>query len=86
MLPAAFGDYLLEIVQQEMLMSHSIQSISHTIPSAVAATGISRSRLYELAKAKQLKFLKIGRRTYVADEDLRGLVNRLREEADHATA
>jgi excisionase family DNA binding protein len=39
---------------------------------------ISRSILYELFASGKLKFVKLGRRTLVADEDLRAFVDNLR--------
>jgi excisionase family DNA binding protein len=59
-------------------MSQQVQPLSYSIPAAVAATGISRSRLYELAKEGTLKFTKIGKRTLIADEDLRALIQKFR--------
>lgn len=44
--------------------------LAFTIPEAVAASGISRSTLYTLIKAKQLPIVKIGQRTLIRYADL----------------
>jgi excisionase family DNA binding protein len=52
--------------------------LAHQVPSAVRLTGISRSLLYDLIKRRELAVIKIGRRTLIADDDLRALIDRHR--------
>jgi excisionase family DNA binding protein len=52
--------------------------LAHRLPSAVRLTGISRSLLYELIRRRELAVVKIGRRTLIADDDLRALIDRHR--------
>lgn len=47
-----------------------IVKLAFTIPEAVAASGISRSTLYTLIKAKELPIVKIGQRTLIRHADL----------------
>jgi excisionase family DNA binding protein len=48
-----------------------VRPLAHQLQSAVRLTGISRSQLYELIKCGELSIVKVGRRTLIADEDLR---------------
>jgi len=59
-------------------MSQLIQHISYKIPEASAATGISRSKLYELMKSGELAFVKIGDSTFLEESALRELMTRNR--------
>jgi excisionase family DNA binding protein len=52
--------------------------LAHQLQSAVRLTGISRSRLYELIKRRELPIVKVGRRTLITDDDLRALIARYR--------
>ena len=52
--------------------------LAHQLQSAVRLTGISRSQLYELIKCGELPIVKVGRRTLIADHDLRALIGRHR--------
>ena len=45
--------------------------ITHSIPSAIKQTDLSRATLYKLIKAGRLKTIKVGARTLIADDDLR---------------
>ena len=58
------------------LTTSSLDPISVRIPDAVRMTGISRSVLYELIKAGDLQFVKLGRATLVPVASLRALVDR----------
>jgi excisionase family DNA binding protein len=51
--------------------SHPISPIAYTIRTAVAVTGLSRSRIYELIGQGQLEARKDGRRTLVMTKSLR---------------
>jgi excisionase family DNA binding protein len=55
-----------------------IRPLAHQLQSAVRLTGISRSQLYELIKHGELPIVKVGRRTLIADDDLRSLLCRHR--------
>jgi excisionase family DNA binding protein len=51
--------------------------ISHTIPDACVATGLSRTTLYEAIKAGRLKPRKCGNRTLILHEDLKRFIETL---------
>lgn len=60
-------------------MAAEVESfVAHPIERAAKICGISRSRLYELIRDGELPISKIGRRTVIADEDLRALIRRHR--------
>lgn len=52
--------------------------LAHQLPRAAQMTGLSRSTLYGLIKSGELPTIKIGRRTLIADDDLRNLIGRHR--------
>jgi excisionase family DNA binding protein len=56
-----------------------LRPLAHQIPRAVQVSGFSRSRLYEFIKRGELPIVKVGRRTLIADEDLRALIGRYRK-------
>lgn len=56
------------------------------IPTAVAETGISRSGLYDHIKAGRITVVKLGRRTYIARDELERFVGQLIADADIAQA
>ena len=56
------------------LDSLPIEPVSVRIPEAVRLTGISRSVLYEMIKARQLETAKLGRTTLIPYAALRRLV------------
>jgi|HubBroStandDraft_5_1064220.scaffolds.fasta_scaffold318315_1 hypothetical protein len=49
----------------------SSAKIAHSIPEAVAVTGVSRSAIYAALKAGELCARKRGRRTIIEDGELR---------------
>lgn len=49
----------------------------HPIPDAAVVLGIGRSTLYELISAGQIKTVKIGRRTLIAQDELERYVREL---------
>jgi excisionase family DNA binding protein len=55
-----------------------LKPLAHQLPRAALISGISRSTLYVLIKNGELKTVKIGRRTLIADSDLRALIERHR--------
>lgn len=50
--------------------------ITYTMKEATAATGISRTTLYALIKAGDLRPVKIGSRTLLRHADLEALIDR----------
>lgn len=56
----------------------SVQPISVRIPGAVALTGFSRSRIYELIATGELEVVKDGRTTIVLVDSLRAAIQRRR--------
>ena len=52
-----------------------MNAISMTIPDAVKASGLGRSKLYELIGEGKLKTAKIGQRRLVLADSLRELVD-----------
>lgn len=54
------------------------QKIAFTIKEATAATGLSRTTIYALIKAKELNPVKIGARTLLHSSDLEALLQRNR--------
>ena len=55
------------------------EPISVRIPEAVRLTGLSRSRIYELMKSRDIEFVKVGRSTLVLLESLRNFIGSKRE-------
>lgn len=48
--------------------------ISVRIPDAVRLTGLSRSRIYELMRTRELEFVKVGGCTLILFDSLRALI------------
>jgi hypothetical protein len=48
--------------------------LAYTVPEAVKATGLARTRLYELAGQGRITFRRAGRRTVILADDLRTLL------------
>lgn len=57
----------------------NITPLTYTIADAVKATSLSRSTLYNLMKAKQLPYVKIGKRTLLKISDIEVLLESSRE-------
>jgi len=55
-----------------------IQPLSVRIPIATRMTGIGRSKLYQLIKAREIETVKIGSSTLIPVESLRQLMERQR--------
>jgi len=51
------------------------QPLSYTLHGAMSATGLGRSKLYELMAAGKLAKIKIGRRTLITAASLRALID-----------
>jgi excisionase family DNA binding protein len=54
-------------------MSQTIP-LAYTVPEAVKATGLARTRLYEMAAEGRITFRRAGRRTVILADDLRNLL------------
>ena len=50
------------------------EPISVRIPEACRLTGLSRSRLYELMKSRDIDFVKVGNSTLILVESLRSFI------------
>lgn len=48
--------------------------LAYTVPDAVKASGLARTRLYELAGEGRITFRRAGRRTVILADELRGLL------------
>ena len=55
------------------------EPISVRIPEACRLTGLSRSRLYELMKSRDIEFVKVGSSTLILLESLRNFIYARRE-------
>lgn len=55
------------------------ETLAFSVPSAAAATGTSRARLYEAMKAGELRARKFGRRTIIPADELRRWLGSLPE-------
>ena len=61
-----------------------VNQLLHSMPDAWATLGVSRSTLYELIAAGELKAVKVGRRTLIRHEELERYVRTLPEKAPAA--
>ena len=61
-----------------------LEPISARIPEAVRLTGLSRSRIYELMKGREIEFVKVGSSTLIPFESLRGFIERQRSAAGNS--
>lgn len=57
----------------------NVTPITYTVANAIKATGLSRSTLYNLMKAKQLPYIKVGKRTLLKVSDIEALLESGRE-------
>jgi len=57
-----------------MTETASLKPITVTVATALAVTGLGRTKFYELVKAGRIKTVAIGRRTLVVYADLERLV------------
>ena len=63
----------------EAIGASDTQPLLLTISEACEALRISRWQLYQLINNRRLKTVRINRRRFVTPEDLRGLIDELRE-------
>ena len=59
-----------------MIAETEPRPIAHQVPRAAQISGLSRTTLYGLMKSGELATIKVGRRTLIADDDLRALIDR----------
>lgn len=57
-----------------------VEPISVRVPDAVKLTGLSRSRIYELIKSKEIEIVKVGASTLIPFDSLRGFIDSLRSD------
>ena len=57
----------------------NVAPVTYTIANATRATGLSRSTLYNLMKAKRLPYIKVGKRTLLKISDIETLLENGRE-------
>lgn len=69
-----FATMSLEPVDEQPIVSAFPEPLTIRIATAVELTGISRSKLYELIKAKELETVKIGASSFIIFASLRQLI------------
>ena len=67
-----------EKVVERIAVAPVVPPISVRIPEAVAMTGLSRSRLYELISSAEVDVVKIGASTLILVDSLKDLLERYR--------
>ena len=55
-------------------MSETVTPIAYTIPAAVRASGLARTRLYDLIEKGDVAAFKIGRRTMIRADSLQAFL------------
>lgn len=59
----------------------STEKLAYTVPEALYATGLGRTTLYALIGEKKLRTIKVGSRTLIPADSLRGFLASLEMEA-----
>lgn len=59
----------------------SPEKLAYTVPEALYATGLGRTTLYALIGEKKLRTIKVGSRTLIPADSLRGFLASLEMEA-----
>ena len=59
----------------------STEKLAYTVPEALYATGLGRSTIYLLISEKKLRTIKVGARTLIPADSLRGFLASLEMEA-----
>lgn len=59
----------------------STEKLCFTIPEACFSTGLGRSTIYVLLQQKKLRSIKVGSKTLIPADSLRGYLNSLEEAA-----
>lgn len=62
------------MVMEAQPQASSLAPISVRIPEARRLTGLSRSRLYELMKSRDIEFVKVGASTLILVESLKSFI------------
>ena len=62
------------LVDEQPIVSAFAEPLTVRIATAVELTGISRSKIYELIKAKELETVKIGASSFIIFASLRQLI------------
>lgn len=57
------------------------EKLAYTVPEALYATGLGRTTLYALIAERKLRTLKVGTRTLIPADSLRGYLASLEQEA-----
>lgn len=66
------------MAKSDLLESSPMEPISVRIPEAVRLTGLSRSRIYELMKSRDIEYVKVGSSTLILTASLRAFLERIR--------
>ena len=56
------------------MTTHDTAPLAHTVPAACTRLGLSRTKLYELIGAGEIRAFKVGSRTLVSESELRRFV------------
>ena len=59
----------------------SPEKLAYTVPEALYATGLGRTTLYALIAERKLRTIKVGSRTLIPADSLRGYLASLEQEA-----
>jgi len=59
----------------------STEKLAYTVPEALYATGLGRSTIYLLISERKLRTIKVGSRTLIPADSLRGFLASLEMEA-----
>ncbi|GJD95217.1 helix-turn-helix domain-containing protein [Methylobacterium iners] len=59
----------------------STEKLAYTITEAIHATGLGRTTIYALVAEKKLRTIKVGARTLIPADSLRGFLASLEQEA-----
>lgn len=70
-------DLRMPLAPDPFASRQSLEKLAYRIPEAVAATGISRTGIYELIKAGRLRVRKVGTRTLIERAELERMVREL---------
>ena len=57
------------------------EKLAYTVPEALYATGLGRTTLYALIAERKLRTIKVGSRTLIPADSLRGYLASLEQEA-----
>jgi len=63
-----------DVTARQLAKQPELKPITVTVPTALAVTGLGRTKVYELVKEGRVRTVAIGRRTLVIYADLEKLV------------